>query len=160
MDLEEKNKLNLNIFNIDLDATRNHLYEIRANIKTNLANNQIDKISYDSLTADTTELADKFQNVNLVQVNASTVLQILQTLSIEQKNISDFTDEDDLIGLIYNNVNKMPISDIAKSGWMNDIDFLSETVSGLREVQCDLNKYSNIVERQKDLEVPFRGYSI
>jgi hypothetical protein len=160
MDLEAKNKLNLNIFNIDLDATRNHLYEIRANIKTNLANNQIDKTLYDSLASDTTELAEKFQNVTLVQVNASTVLQILQTLSIEQKNISDFTDEDDLIGLIYNNVNKMPISDIAKSGWMNDIDFLSETVSGLREVQHNFIEYSDIVDRQKDLEVPFRGYGI
>jgi acetone carboxylase gamma subunit len=81
-------------------------------------------------------------------------------LSIEQKNISDFTDEDDLIGLIYNNVNKMPISDIAKSGWMNDIDFLSETVSGLREVQHNFIEYSDIVDRQKDLEVPFRGYGI
>lgn len=160
MNPDQKQKLNLELLNINIGSTRSNLFSLRSDLINMVSNDVVTQGVADDINSKIDDVISHFPTtLTLSDLKSSHTFSILSTIAFEN-SISNHKTEDDMLSLIHNYVDAMPISETAKSNMMNDPDFVSDNLSNLNEFRDASDKANSIINESSKLNRPWKGISI
>ena len=160
MNDEQKQKLNLELLNVNMRTMSSNLHALSTDLVNMRSNNIISQNDSDSINKNISSVIDFFpSNITINELKSSPYLSILSELAFDN-SISQHKTEDDVIDLIFSHVDKMDIADTAKSNLMNDPDFVSDNLTNLNRFRDASEMGNAILTDAKELNRPWKGHNI